>query len=501
MLLKKFSPFTWLFLAAVFLQNGFGQEIDPSALSLKSTISVEAGRVEDGFYKNASRGGPIQRQWLSTTKVNLQIERALSLHLKVQAGLEGKMWFSAYPSEFQISPKQYNMPTSFFDFYLDKAQLLYEYGTADRFFLDASIGYFPFKYNPDIRNLGEYLFRSGTYPAFLVNEFDYARARLLGFRLGNRLYNIIKQDLLVSFETSMQPFFDGSISYIASADFANALEIGGGVSWSRLIQADKKLTATKNGQTLYFAAPDSTDTSYYTLSGTKLMGRASFDPKRLFGWTEGKGILKEDDGRIYAEAAILGLENYPANPFNPSGYDALAYKMPMMIGMNIPAYPLISYGSLALIEGLALMPGFTKDKLGIPSHPVLAMGVFPAMALGSWAMQRFLNIDASSDLFSAEVEWYGCRYPNSYYNVAAYHLAIPATLRQGMVPPNTYTDYDNWKWSLYLKKNITPQVCLYGQASRDHMRLPVKFSEDMDREEAMSSVDSWSWMLKMSVSF
>jgi hypothetical protein len=43
-------------------------------------------------------------------------------------------------------------------------------------------GYFPVKYNPEAMNLGEYLFRSNTYPPLLVSGFEIAdKFKLAGY--------------------------------------------------------------------------------------------------------------------------------------------------------------------------------------------------------------------------------------------------------------------------------------------------------------------------------
>jgi len=83
--------------------------------------------------------------------------------------------------------------------------------------------------------------------------------------------------------------------------------------------------------------------------------------------------------------------------------------------------------------------------------------------------------------------------------VAAYHLALPSDLRKTITDSKTYSVLDNWKWSLYLKKDITDRLSLTAQAARDHVRLPVKWSEDVDREELMSLPAHWYWMIKVMV--
>jgi len=53
--------------------------------------------------------------------------------------------------------------------------------------LSLSAGIFPFKYNPDVRNLGEYLFRGPVSPGFLITAFDFQYATLSGFNLNSSI--------------------------------------------------------------------------------------------------------------------------------------------------------------------------------------------------------------------------------------------------------------------------------------------------------------------------
>ena len=59
---------------------------------------------------------------------------------------------------------------------------------------------------------------------------------------------------------------------------------------------------------------------YYDKSGVKLMARAAFDPKPLFGIEEHEQF-KDADLKLYTEAAILGVKNYPLTYEEPrKGY-------------------------------------------------------------------------------------------------------------------------------------------------------------------------------------
>ena len=70
--------------------------------------------------------------------------------------------------------------------------------------LTVELGYYPFKYNPQSTNLGEYLFRSGTYPGWLVTGFEHSidRPKLEGVHVSHAIGSTVrlKQDLIVSTE-------------------------------------------------------------------------------------------------------------------------------------------------------------------------------------------------------------------------------------------------------------------------------------------------------------
>ena len=52
---------------------------------------------------------------------------------------------------------------------IDQAEAVYAFGDVERPMLQLHLGTFCYKYNPDVRNLGEYLFRSGPYPNYILN--------------------------------------------------------------------------------------------------------------------------------------------------------------------------------------------------------------------------------------------------------------------------------------------------------------------------------------------
>jgi hypothetical protein len=416
-----------------------------------------AGWMETGQMKSfyATSGDPQSNQWLQRTFLDLGLDVIINERTHIVGGIEGEMWLNT--PKGGASSQQYYIWRYNSSFIVDKAYASYSFGNIAAPFLTVTAGHFPYKYNPDVRNLGEYLFRSGTYPAYLINNFDLPYARLTGFKLsGNFLNNAVNLDGLLTFETDIPPYYDASISLIGSVDMHKIvpsipLTLGAGVEFAHLISVDKSQTTPSYAATQYIKDGD---TNYYTFKGTKIMARMCFDPKQFIPTT----LFGPEDCKLYAEAAILGLENYPRNDSvsvgrstfnNIWGYDTLAHKIPVTIGFNIPTFRML-------------------------------------------------------DVLSLEVEWYGCPYPNSYAMELGKgnnpSLPLPTYYDR---PQNLYTE-DNWKWSVYAKKMFShDRFGIVVQCARDHSRMQSLLDEATywELEEAMSKNAQWYWMTKIIAQF
>jgi hypothetical protein len=189
-------------------------------------------------------------------------------------------------------------------------------------------GYFVYGYAPEVQDLGEYLFRSGTYPGFVLSGpsgYD-----LLGIAAHSTYVPYLRLDLLLTSEINVVPMYDYSLSALAHGYVTTAadtlLTIGAGVSFNRLLSVrDSNTTPSMSYQ---MDPDDPTKRVQYSHAGTKVMGRLCFDPKALFE----TAIFGENDLKLYAEAAILGVKDYPIY------YDTLTKRIPAMVGFNLPAF-------------------------------------------------------------------------------------------------------------------------------------------------------------------
>jgi hypothetical protein len=405
---------------------------------------LQNGQIVEGYGDNGT--GILYHQWQQQTFFDLGFDATISERIRVAAGIEDEMFFSTPKGG---SNGQLNFPWfSNNNLIIDNAYGSYAWGDTGSPFLSLTFGKFRYKYNPESRNLGEYLFRSGTYPAYLINNFDQPFARLTGLKISSSLFGMLHQDLLLTLETDIPPFYDASLSYLAGCDIGKFLDVGAGVEFAHLFSVDESQTSPKDVKTKYVVG---NSTNYYTFQGIKLMARASFDPKPFIP----QGFFGKEDLKIYSEAAILGLENYPANDSgdrfasqkNAYGYDTLANKIAVLIGFNVPTFKLL-------------------------------------------------------DVLSLETEWYGCPYPNNYQTVDGIGTAKTYPLPDPQTRP---LNSDKWKWSVYAKKMILhDHFGVVFQCARDNMRLQSASQQSMvsEMETALDQNNKmWWWMTKLVAQF
>lgn len=380
--------------------------------------------------------------------------------LTLKAGIDARLWLNKWPT----SQKQDHNGTisSNKDIYLHEAYGLFSFlNDWDHGGLEITLGQFPYKYNPDVRDLGEYLFRTGTYPIYIKNDFDFPLARLSGLRVGFDFDTPVKLfdhsvagfhlDGLLLTEREMAPFHDFTLAFIGSVNAFKAVELGGGLSFAHLWSVDDSSTTPKS---VYNSYVDTTvgDTGYYTFKGTKVMLRAALDP--VFFLRGKEGFLSDFFGaeglKFYTEMAFLGIEEYPADEVNnPYGYMSLKEKRPVLLGFTIPMWKVL-------------------------------------------------------DVFAVEFEHFDSPYPNSYNEIMAHNLPTPFQINQNdLVYDSTAYRNDRWKFCVYAKKNIGQHVGLIFQASRDHQGWetdPLNW-KNRDYEEAFVKWNEWSWHFKTEYRF
>ncbi|MBN1307450.1 MAG: hypothetical protein JXA18_06010 [Chitinispirillaceae bacterium] len=329
---------------------------------------------------------------------------------------------------------------------LKEAYGTYSFGNPAMSFLQITTGYFPFKYNPQAMNLGEYLFRSGAYPPYVITDFDFAKVRLMGFNVASTLtdelfnvtsllFNELKLNLLFTSEYGEPPYFDYSLSFVAGYKFLKRMiDIGAGVDFNRLLPIDPDETTFPSNYVTdldnEYVIQDNGDTLLYTKQGVKCMGRFTLDIKPVLPFAE---IFGPEDGKIYGELAVLGVKNFG------SYYPEIKNRMPMMLGFNIPCFNIIDLISFEFEY-------YQIDSSMVYDRPAESTSPFPKVYTGS-----------------------------------------------------TRTFY---KWSFFGQKTIVKGLAIKGLIGRDHYRsMTSTAGGTYDNVERMNGPGDWHYKLRIMYSF
>ena len=182
-------------------------------------------------------------------------------------------------------------------------------------------GLYEFKYNPDSKNLGEYLLRSEAYPTIIENSqgkdlLTYSSSRIAGLQY-NLNFPLFRQTALIYAEQYSVPVNDVSLAYLAAIGTEHA-ELQFGAALHRQFRFGKPIKVTSLDQ----YRKDYIQSQGLSTQAIKLSLRAHLDVEIL--------SRREQNFTLYGEAALLGLKN-----------DSLFYKKPMqrlpiMVGVDIP---------------------------------------------------------------------------------------------------------------------------------------------------------------------
>jgi len=416
----------------------FGQDSTGVKIVPNGCAAMDVGVVVKGYDKNV---GDISR---------VEYERIfLRIGLSAYLGEKTKFLGSMEVKTFNEFPRQalYGATRRFYYYYyVHQAELTHRFNNFldyNGLQLDVGGGYFPYKYNSNASNLGEYLFRSTAYPQTLITEFDMPWVRLAGL-YAQAAYNVgihkLDLDILANTNTEWMAIGDVNLSLVVSYNYARLFEIGAGVQLGSIISADTKATTLPSDETRYL---NGTDTSqYYTFRGTKVMGRFSFDPKKLLS---GMDIFGDQDLKIYGEAALLGVKNYGVALHSPVWYNSILERIPVMLGFNLPVCRIL-------------------------------------------------------DVLSLEGEWWGNRYPNSMEGIVTNGLPLPFLQGTKTVDSTKYKN-DNIKWSIFGAKTFARYFRISFQAASDHMRTFAWDWQRQDWEESLHGLDKWYFIVRFGLLF
>lgn len=412
----------------------FGQDSSTIKIVPHGFASMEWGQVVSGYDKNV---GDIAHVAFDRIFFGVGLDVLLSDNTNFKGRLDVKT-FNEFPRLLNPGGTR-----RFYHYlYLHQAELRHQLINENGLKVAVGGGYFPFKYNADARNLGEYLFRSTAYPQTITTEFDIPWVRLAGiYTQGSYTMGVhrVDLDLIANLNTEWMAIGDLNLTAIASYNFAKLVEVGAGVQFGSLVSADESATTPKDIQTRYISGNDTTQ--YYTFRGTKVMGRVSFDPKKLFT----SDLFGCEDLKLYSEASLIGVKNYGVALHSPVWYNSILERIPVMGGFNVPTFKIL-------------------------------------------------------DVLSIEGEWWGNRYPNSMEGIVIEGLPLPFLGSRKEVDSLAYVN-DNVKWSVFAAKTFWKHYRVAAQAASDHMRTFAWDYQRQDWEESLHGPSKWSFALKFGVLF
>ena len=317
-------------------------------------------------------------------------------------------------------------------------------------------GIFPFKYNEDAKNLGEYLFRTYTYPTVIFTGglvlVNSAGAQLNGFDANTQLGGF-KNDLLLTTQTDRVPSPSLSLTDIVSYNFRDFFTVGAGFMFDNFYTPDGTAEGIaedtmpgvgnnewyftlKNGSKVlastYIQSGDTTaiaDTGHFTFVGQKAMVRASLNLGKLVH----SSLLSDPDLRLYFEGILMGISNYPVY------YQSMKNRIAYMFGLNLPTFHML-------------------------------------------------------DFLSVEIEYCQNPYADNFQHATESLTPIPDD-------PNLeeFANSDNVKWTVYARKTVLKGFALSAQVANDHMRL-VDYFGRTNPASVMQRPKNWYWVLQMTYS-
>jgi hypothetical protein len=456
----------------------FAAETADTKIDIGAMASIENGQ----FFKSNYAGASLPyKPWINKECARLSLRATLSDHVQFIVAPEIIMWFDNFDWT-QMGSEAFAFPfSSHTTVSLANAQGIMTWGDKGGSTLEFAAGVMPYKYNKDVKNLGEYLFRSGCHPAFVVTSFDNAFAPMTGFRLSGSMADKLSADLFLSTETQFLPTLDWSVSLLAACRPIPCFEFGAGVMFHRLFPVDstrESPSGAGNEQNRYFT--EDRDTFHFSFSGTKVMARLSFHPLELLKDAFPEGVFGREDGTLYAEAALLGVKSITA-------YDRiLDDSTGLPIDSGLVKDPLKNYYS-NIRERIPFMIGFN-----IPT--------FSGLLKNS---DNFLARAAALDYLSLEVEWYGWPYPLGYGDVNNFRVMYPIPPSVPDYPggdPLAYKKKDNWKYSINFKKTVLKGFSIVGQVARDHTHYDAyytKYNTGYFSTEAFTLPSDWGWWVKL----
>jgi hypothetical protein len=420
----------------------------------EARMALEAGHLVNGEFQRAgSDARPMSMVPMNRNIVFLDQDASYGEDWDFNAGFMGVMWWPFTPEAGPPGTRTVRVESR-----VSRLKARRNFGEGKPAYLE--FGYFPYKYNPDAWNLGEYLYRSGTYPG-VINTTDGVQlmSSPAYYAYGARFHwdmagGLLAHDVNLFSEPAVDPIGDITPAYELSLK-TSILEVGAGAAWNRGFSYRPSRLEPKDQANLYVqwkgdattpaytgpfeGAPDAVltgavpvDTLHiWTHKGVKVMARAALD----LGFLLPEDKRSPGDLRIYAEAAVLGWADQPYYYTNRSR------RMPVMAGLNVPTFGLL-------------------------------------------------------DLLAFQAEHYNAEF-NSTYNL--YINGLPIWKVEDFATKDAQHYKPNpWRWSMHGRKQINRLANLNFQVASDHLRMRDLLTLPTEYEMTQKP-GNWYYLLRLDV--
>lgn len=462
-------------------------------LAVAPASSQETSKIEfkgaQAFYEFGSIVNGVElaldtldNMWTQRFGGTFDVQASRGEHLNLYLGAGSIFWHAIPAIANQSASKVF-----YGDAILTKAFAEFKVGEKDHPALVGKLGFFPVKYS-NSKNLGEYLFRTGTYPSFINTGNGYTAVNtsviaVLGTQWTHNITDGFSHDLFFTSERQSYPLHDFSLSYLAryKSDFFN---VGLGLQLDRLIPVTPSLTTPNDDKNTWFihaGTKYANNPEYYDLRATA--ATLDGDSAEAAQWTA-KGNLV-DSLRLAWEANPASrpkLEKYSFKGIKPVAMLSLDFKS--LFGGDL------FHGDEMILYSEAVLMGFENRPIYYEKR-MERLAVMVGLNLPTFGLL---------DNFNVELERLPARFVNGY-----------RIAREGALPLPDYNydqvkgyDPDDWsgddiKWSVFLNRKIIEGFHLQAQVASDHLR-GRRFTRVVSENSILVDDSNWYYMIKLQAS-
>jgi hypothetical protein len=495
---------------------------DGDSRSLHMGAFVDMGQVVKGSAPTLGLD-KIDGLFLPRMGVSLTAEQVIDERLRLKTEVGGLFWYAV-----NADPGADHTRIIRFGPGIGEASFQYDFSPT----LMTKGGFIPYKYNPDARNLGEYLFRSECYPSLVYTEgwswLDNAVSQSLGWQLRWTLWQgAWTNDLLLISDMSEQPKWDFSPAFVTTLKIGKVAEFGAGISLHRWLPVQPHAESPDDSMNTYVeidnfpSLPFIADTALlppYLLPHKDHLTKA--DSIDYVSWRQlafPGGTLK---GNLYDVA------QYRACPTCGHVLDSVVVTQRGVDGAGNPVYDTAKafvprVRRRYTFQGIKLMARFAFDLKPL-FHTEGMMGpdefrIFGEAAVLGLQDQPYYYDDVTAriplmfgcnlpvfrllDRASLQFEYFRNPWPDSKqknykYGLPVWDLERDLYARYVQLRDEGLYKDDDWKWSLNLVRTLTPGLKVEAQIANDHFRLRT-WDDDLTFFPLTNRQSHWYYIVRL----